>query len=225
MSEKKIYVNSGNLPLIELIKNTPKLILDVGCGAGNNAELIRSRYPESIIEGVTYSEAERNIAVQAMNKVLVFDIEGDIPVEISSKKYDLLIFSHVLEHLRNPKIILQKFLELLEDDGMVLIAVPNLLVWYMRLKFIFGEFNYEKEGILDDTHLRFFTYFNIEDQLMGSIKDYKVTYKNVSGSIPLGPLRRYFLPNQITGLLDKIGCKYFPNLFGNQIIMVIKKIN
>ena len=78
MSEKKIYVTSGNLPLIELIKNTPKLILDIGCGAGNNAELIRSRYPESIIEGVTYSEAERNIAVQIMNKVLVFDIEGDI---------------------------------------------------------------------------------------------------------------------------------------------------
>src|SRR5690242_5478256 len=94
---ERVYVNDGNQPLIDLLSPKYRRILDVGCGAGDNAILIKAKNPECEIYGITHSVAEAELARKVMAGCWVFDIEGRFPEEIGTSKFDVLIFSHVLE--------------------------------------------------------------------------------------------------------------------------------
>lgn len=218
----RIYTNAGNTQLLDLLDAGCRNILDVGCGAGDNAALISARYPNCKVFGITHSIAEAERARQYMEKCWVFDIErdeSDWPNELKNMVFDTLIFSHVLEHLREPSVALAHFSKLLVYGGVVLIAVPNILNWRQRIQFIFGKFEYELSGVLDDTHLRFFTYFTADHYLITKSNDLKLTFKSATGSVPLWWLRRYVFPKTWSDRIDTFGCKYYPNLFGWQILI------
>ena len=215
----RVYSNKGNIPLINLLGKGGNRILDIGCGAGDNAALIKSRFPECDVFGVTFSSAEAEIAKAQMKHCFVFDIESDIPSDLALQSFDALIFSHVLEHLKNPDEVLVKFTRLLRSGGQVLIAVPNILSWRMRFQFLCGNFKYESAGELDDTHLRFFTYFTADQYLLSKSPDLEVTCKAASGSVPLWWLRRYLLSKKLADYIDRLGCSLWPNLFGGQVLI------
>lgn len=216
---RRVYKNEGNAPLIALIDGDVHRVLDVGCGAGDNAELLRSRYPHCQVHGITHSAAEAEIASRRMTSCRVWDIEGDVSEEISTMRFDVIIFSHVLEHLREPGSVLRRFARLLQHDGSVVIAVPNVLSWAMRWQFLRGDFEYQSGGILDDTHLRFFTYFTADRYLLGGCPELRLVSKGVTGSVPLWWLRRYLLPKRSSEFIDMLGCRFWPNLFGGQILL------
>lgn len=216
---ERVYANQGNLPLIDLLGKGCKRLLDIGCGAGDNAVLIKKRYPEIDVFGITYSAAEAEISKHQMKQCFVFDIESDIPSDLRHQSFDVLIFSHVLEHMRDPSEVLAKFSRLLPSGGIVLIAVPNILSWRMRLQFLRGNFEYESAGELDDTHLRFFTYYTADKYLLSKSPDLEVTYKAASGSVPLWWLRRYVFPRRWAEYIDQWGCSHWPNLFGGQVLI------
>jgi hypothetical protein len=125
----------------------------------------------------------------------------------------------VLEHLRDPAAVLAHFTLLLRKDGEILIAVPNVLSWRNRLQFLGGDFEYESEGALDDTHLRFFTYFTADKFLLSKSPCLELAHKTVSGSVPLWWLRRYVFPRRLTEYFDRWGCRHLPNLFGGQVLI------
>jgi 2-polyprenyl-3-methyl-5-hydroxy-6-metoxy-1,4-benzoquinol methylase len=220
---ERVYRNKGNIPLIDLLGNGGNRILDIGCGAGDNAALIKSKYTECDVFGITYSAAEAEIAKTLMKQCFVFDIESAIPPDLAKQSFDVLIFAHVLEHLKNPSEVLAKFSRLLNSGGQVLIAVPNILSWRMRLQFLCGVFEYESAGELDDTHLRFFTYFTADQYLLSKSPDLEVTHKTASGSVPLWWLRRHVLPQAWSEQIDNWGCRHWPNLFGGQVLIVAVK--
>jgi 2-polyprenyl-3-methyl-5-hydroxy-6-metoxy-1,4-benzoquinol methylase len=220
---ERVYRNKGNIPLIDLLGNGGNRILDIGCGAGDNAALIKSKYTECDVFGITYSAAEAEIAKNQMKQCFVFDIESDIPPDLAKQSFDVLIFSHVLEHLKNPSEVLAKFSRLLNSGGQVLIAVPNILSWRMRLQFLRGVFEYESAGELDDTHLRFFTYFTANQYLLSKSPDLEVIHKTASGSVPLWWLRRHILPQAWSEHIDQWGCRHWPNLFGDQVLILAVK--
>jgi 2-polyprenyl-3-methyl-5-hydroxy-6-metoxy-1,4-benzoquinol methylase len=215
----RIYKNNGNESLLALLDDDPRMVLDVGCGAGDNAYLLNSRYPGCEVHGITHSRAEAKIAGQLMTACWVFDIEGDIPEDLRSLKFDAVILSHVLEHLRDPATILEKFAKLLLPGGCAIVAVPNTLSWAMRWQFIRGRFEYQLDGVLDDTHLRFFTYFTADKYLLAKSPELKLVSKSVTGSVPQWWLRRYLLPKSWSGRIDALGCRFWPNLFGDQVIL------
>lgn len=215
----RIYKNDGNTGLISLLDSGVRAVLDVGCGAGDNAELIRSRFPACEVYGITHSEAESEVARCRMTSCSVWDIEANIPADFSPRQFDAIIFSHVLEHTRNPEMVLQRFISLLRTGGSVLIAVPNALSLAMRWQFLRGDFEYQSDGVLDDTHLRFFTYFTTDRYLLSKIPELRLVYKGVTGSVPQWWLRRYFLPTKISKYVDRIGCRYWPNLFGGEVLL------
>jgi ubiquinone/menaquinone biosynthesis C-methylase UbiE len=217
--QDRIYKNEGNAPLIEMLDGDAGQVLDVGCGAGDNAELVRSRLPGCQVHGITHSVAEAELAKRRMATCSVWDIEGDIPVELNAMRFDTIIFSHVLEHLRDPELVLCKFSRLLKSGGTVLIAVPNVLSWTMRWQFLRGDFEYRSEGVLDDTHLRFFTYLTADRYLLSKCPELKLVSKGVTGSVPLWWFRRYLLPKKGSEFIDKLGCRLWPNLFGGQILL------
>src|ERR1700730_5754347 len=142
-TKTRVYKNQGNPPLVALLPRDFYQILDVGCGAGDNAALMKRDCPSCRIFGITGSTREAELARQYMVDCFVFDIEGPIPNDLSLPMFDVLVFSHVLEHLREPAKVLSKFLKYLVEDGEVLIAVPNILSWRQRLQFLVGRFDYQ----------------------------------------------------------------------------------
>ncbi len=215
---ERVYTNTGNAPLIELVSDCAR-VLDVGCGSGANARLLKARFPAATIDGISVSAAEAEAAASVLDRHWVFDIEHGIPADLAGSSFDTLIFSHVLEHLREPERALASFVELLEPGGQVVIAVPNVLFWRQRLKFIAGKFEYEAAGILDDTHLRFFTWFTADSYLLKRCPGLELTHKRASGSVPLWWLRRQVLPARLCAAIDRAGCRWFPNLFGGQVLI------
>lgn len=220
----RIYSNKGNPPLVDLLDDGCTRILDIGCGAGDNASLIRLRHPRCEVSGITHSQAEATIAGEHLERCWVFDIEGDLPPDLCAKTFDVLIFSHVLEHVRDPDEILARFVMLLQRGGQVLIAVPNVLSWKMRMQFLRGRFEYESAGVLDDTHLRFFTFFTAAPYLLAKTRNLEIRTVSATGSVPLWLLRRHLFPRSWCDRIDRWGCRYWPNLFGGQVLIAARKV-
>lgn len=199
-------------------------VLDIGCGCGDNAALIKDKYPGCKVFGVTISQAEADMAQQHLERCWVFDVEQEMPDDLAAQSFDVLVFSHILEHLRNPSQTLADFTRLLAPGGVVFIAVPNILSWCQRIQFLFGRFEYKAAGVLDDTHLRFFTYFTADQYLLAQSPDLKLQIKGVAGSVPLWWFRRYVFHKAWSEAIDAWGCRHWPNLFGGQVLIkAIKK--
>lgn len=220
---ERVYENAGNPALLELLPPGARRVLDVGCGAGGNAALLRAREPRCEVQGVTRSSAEAARAAPHLARAWVFDLEGEWPAELDAERFDALVLSHVLEHLRDPGAVLARACRLLEPGGSVLIAVPNVLSWRQRLSFLAGRFEYTESGVLDATHLRFFTYFTADTLLLAGSPELTLDDKRVTGSVPLWLLRRHVLPATLSAAIDALGCRWRPNLFGAEILLRASK--
>ena len=76
---------------------------------------------------------------------------------MDGKLFDRVLLLDVLEHLRNPEQILRQSHEVLKPDGLLIVSLPNIANIHVRLMLLFGRFDYAERGIMDKTHLRFFT--------------------------------------------------------------------
>jgi 2-polyprenyl-3-methyl-5-hydroxy-6-metoxy-1,4-benzoquinol methylase len=217
--EDRIYGNAGNAALLALIDADARAVLDVGCGAGDNAALLMARQPQMEVYGITGSEPEAVLARGRMTDCWVTDLENGFPPEARGRRYDVVLFSHVLEHLRDPAELVGHSVALLRPGGACVIAVPNVLVWTQRAKFLRGRFEYESSGIMDETHLRFFTYETAAKYLLAKAPELRVAAQRVSGSVPLWVLRRHLLPAGLSSRIDAAGCALLPNLFGWQVLL------
>ena len=132
-------------------------MLDLGCGSGALGQYVAMKQG-GIADGITWSEAEANHARPHYRQVEVADLEDcDLASLFAGKKYDYIVCADVLEHLRQPETILAQASALLNPGGQVLISVPNASYSGLIAELIQGEFLYREEGLLDATHLRFFT--------------------------------------------------------------------
>ena len=105
-----------------------------------------------------------------------------------------------------------------------MIAVPNVLYYKNRLRFLAGHFEYEESGIMDRTHLHFFTWHTADRYLVDTVKELKLAYKIAEGSAPLWVLRHWLLPVALCTKIDSYFVRLFPNLFGQQIVMSVSRI-
>jgi 2-polyprenyl-3-methyl-5-hydroxy-6-metoxy-1,4-benzoquinol methylase len=216
---EKVYDNEGNADVVALVPESARSVLDVGCGAGSNAALLRRRDPEKRIYGITGSASEAERARQHMVQCWVADLEAPLPAELTALRFDCIMLSHVLEHLRDPAALLGRLVSQLEPGGRCVIAVPNVMNWRERTQFLAGKFEYQKDGTLDETHLRFFTYFTAPKLLLTASPELRVLRTSVTGSVPLWVMRRSVLPTVVSQKIDALGCQLWPNLFGSQILI------
>jgi 2-polyprenyl-3-methyl-5-hydroxy-6-metoxy-1,4-benzoquinol methylase len=219
----RVYTNAGNPALLALLDAGAERVLDVGCGAGDNAALLRARGCE--VHGITHSPLEAALAAPHLARAWVFDLEAAWPaeLELDRERFDALLFSHVLEHLRQPSQVLARFCRLLRPGGSVLIAVPNVLGWRQRLSFLAGRFEYAQSGVLDSTHLRFFTFFTAAALLLADAPELRLELKRATGSVPLWWLRRHLFSPELSAAIDALGCRLRPNLFGAEILLKASK--
>ena len=219
-----IYSNDGNPFVAAQVPRSARRVLDVGCGCGDTSSLLKERNPGTWIEGITFNPAEAAKAGAVLDRVHTFDIEQELPADFN-KDFDCLLLSHVLEHLREPASAVQRLLPALVPGGTLVIAVPNILEWRTRIRLFRGDFTYADYGILDRTHLKFFTFDSADRELIPSKvrSGFSEVFKLGEGAVPLGPLRRLRSMAGLAGVVDRLGVAVRPNLFAHQVVIVARK--
>lgn len=208
-----------NSYVINAVTESDQMILDVGCGTGGSASEIKNRFPDSHITGLNNDASELELAAEYITQGHQVDL-NNLPVELLNNEYDLIICSHVLEHLINPKKLLSVLKNHLKENGRIIVLVPNFGIWNARLKVLCGGFAYEESGLYDRTHLRFYTYHSLVDELLAD--GLLVKEKLAHGHFPL-PLIRELLPITLIAKLNRWALRFLPNLFAHEIGLVLSK--
>ncbi len=131
-------------------------VLDLGASTGVLGRHLAAR--RCVVDGVEIDPATAAIGRGAYRSLVEADLEtAELPVLFEGRRYDAVVCADVLEHLRDPGRILEQARQLLKPGGALLVSVPNIGYAGVVLGLLSGEFAYRPTGILDSTHLRFFT--------------------------------------------------------------------
>lgn len=153
--EFKPFKYSSHYWILKILERDrePASILDVGTASGYlGKEWKKSGHH---VTGIEFDAAAAEKAKENYHSFTVADIETfDFPFY---QEFDYIVFADVLEHLREPAAVLRRCIPGLKESGKIIISLPNVANWVIRLGLLFGKFDYADRGILDRTHLRFFT--------------------------------------------------------------------
>lgn len=178
------YFNmTGNAHLMGQIESNGKseiTVLEVGCDCGATLLAIKNKLPLARIYGCDISEPAVRIAECITDGAFVANIEEEkMPVEKESLDY--IIFGDVLEHLHNPKRTLEYVRTLLKSDGKIVASIPNLMNISVMKQLLKGNFTYTETGLMDKTHIHFFTFNEI-------VKIFSETGYSIEGIMPLNSI-------------------------------------
>lgn len=157
------YFNSvGNLHVINVIKHNPSdsmNILEIGCDCGATLLEIKNIYPNANVYGSELNERAAQIASHFATTTVNNIEETNLPYP--EAMFDYIILGDVLEHLHNPQKTLQYCKTFLKDTGHIIASIPNLMHISVMEDLLKGYFTYTETGLLDKTHIHFFTYHEI----------------------------------------------------------------
>jgi len=157
--------DSHSILLGKISKNSK--VLEFGCANGMMTQYMKEELGCQVYI-VEYEKEAYDDAIQYAVDGVCSDIMQLEWYDKFQFKFDYILFADVLEHLIDPKLILQKTKDKLEDEGEVLISVPNIAHNDIVLKLMDDHFDYTSIGILDDTHIHFFARNNIEEFVFGT---------------------------------------------------------
>lgn len=218
-------------------------ILDVGAGGGALGEaLCALGYYVCAVES---NEVAASVARYKVDQVIVSDLHDleYINAILKDKKFQYIIFADVLEHVFDPLAVLRMYLPLLADDGQIVVSLPNAVNWLNRLLILFGRFDYTMTGVMDRTHMRFFTHRSAKKMLEASgcvvknadstpfiIRAFLPLIKKILGGnkknvdakrIVTSPYYQFYL-NYIYPIECRV-TKLMPSLLAFQMILVARK--
>jgi 2-polyprenyl-3-methyl-5-hydroxy-6-metoxy-1,4-benzoquinol methylase len=243
---KKRYFYNDDISenIIKLIKFTKKYgknykLLDVGCGSGYQSNFIRKKFKFEV-HGIEEIKSLKEKLNKNLDKSILENLNDKKKISkiIKSNYYDYIIFSDVLEHIVDPVDILNFYKKFLKKNGFIIVSVPNVANIYQRLLLLFGVFSYQEAGVMDKTHLRFFTkktliscakeanlkiVHNTSDSIiirglfyifrLNSLKN----TKNLTKSVYIKVYKLFILP------LELIFVKLLPNIFSFRFGLLLKK--
>lgn len=195
-------------------------VLDVGCGTGELTALVRDECGARVV-GV---EPDPLRAARARERGIEVH-EGVLTPSLASAlgTFDVVLYADVLEHLVDPLGELEKAAQFLAPDGVTIISVPNVAHWSVRVNLLRGRFNYAPTGIMDATHLRWFTSRTLL-QLLKRAGFTPVQIKHSSGGFL--PCYQNTMLSRIPTRLRKAAIrrliKLAPTLFACQFVMVLR---
>ena len=197
-------------------------VLDVGCGEGFLAEQIQQM--GNHVTGIdVLPQAKRQ---ESIDRYIQGDLEQGIDADtpaLRGREFDKVLLLDVLEHLRSPEKLLRDCRPLLKSNGHLIVSVPNVANITVRLMLLMGRFHYTERGILDKTHMRFFTRKTIRELVKSNgfrIAQEKMTIMPLELALGLHP----------DGLLMRIIQRILivctallPGLFGYQTFLTVQK--
>ena len=211
------YFQCERHEMLAFVPQDSNVILDVGCGAGNFAQTLKlERNAE--VWGIELDQSAGLVAAQKIDKVIIgnFNSKLDIP----KYSFDCIVFNDVLEHLEDPYSALSFCKELLTNKGVIIASIPNVRyfnnIWDLL---VHKNWEYTEWGILDKTHLRFFTYRSIIS--MFKKEGYQVEL--IKGINPLEKVD----PHQVKKfkILNLLLCNNISDMRYLQFAVVAKPIN
>ena len=153
--EFKAFKYSSHYWILKLLEpeTKPVKILDVGTASGYLGQILSGQ--SHYVAGVEKDALTAERAKHSYSSFWLTDIETfEFPFR---QEFDYILFADVLEHLRDPEAVLRRCIPALKESGKIIISVPNVANFIVRLSLLAGKFDYGDRGILDRTHLRFFT--------------------------------------------------------------------
>ena len=132
-------------------------VLDLGCGTGALGKYLFEN-KKCLVDGITFNDKEAEIASTHYRKIHIGDLENPETVALfAHNTYDFIVCADVLEHLKHPEQVLDACRHMLAPGGQLIISIPNASYSGLLLELMHGDWRYRPEGLLDATHLRFFT--------------------------------------------------------------------
>ncbi len=133
-----------------------KIVLEIGSSTGYMSRAFLDN--GCIVDCV---EVDKNAAIKLpkdVRKIFSLSIEDDDVYKLLNNDYEFIVMADVIEHLINPEVVLKKLLKITSVNTKLIISLPNVASWIMRKQLFFkGDFEYQDSGILDKTHLHFYT--------------------------------------------------------------------
>lgn len=153
------YHLAGRGDLVSLYTNNPRVALDIGCAGGATAALIKQRFPQSRVWGVEMNRTAAAYAKEKIDRVLVgkfedFDLEAE---GIAKGTLDAVLLADVLEHMYNPWDVMVRLRPYMSPTGQLVLSIPNVRNLMLIDDLSKGNWTYAGMGLLDITHIRFFT--------------------------------------------------------------------
>lgn len=205
------YFSNIRSEIKDLLPSYSKKTLDIGCGDGATLEWIKATKKCEKTYGIEISEPSYLKAKKILDKTLNANIEKEKNFFLG-EKFDLILVLDVIEHLIDPWKFLNLIKMRLNDSGSIIISVPNIRHYSILKNLIFhGNWEYSQSGILDSTHLRFFTkkslklIFQKENLKIEMLKKYPIDYS--------GKAR----------IFNKISLNLFSDFLTQQYIFKLKK--
>lgn len=156
------YPPMGRREMLPFVPPNAKTVLDVGCHRGEFAELVRQQREGVEIWAIEPNAAAARIASTRVDHIVVGSFPDALP-STAKKRFDVVLFNDVLEHMTDPWSALRSARGLLADNGVVVASIPNLRYFQVLFPLVFnGTFEYADHGVMDRTHLRFFTRSSIQ---------------------------------------------------------------
>jgi len=156
-SKPEGYYEIQRPEMLPFIPDGVSSMLEVGCSSGGFGKLVKARRSSCEIWGIEPSPAAAAVASKRLDNTICGIFKAGMP-ELEGKQFDCIVFNDVLEHLVNPDQVLQDSKQYLSKTGVVVASIPNILHFYQIMQILIRQdWKYEAQGILDNTHLRFFT--------------------------------------------------------------------
>ena len=197
-------------------------VLDIGCGTGS-VTLIANRGKNNRVLAIE-PDPER-AAVAASRDIDVRCGLVDDAFLRANGPFDVIMLSDVLEHLAAPTDMLATIRAALSPDGAALISVPNVAHWSVRLNLLFGRFDYADVGIMDATHLRWFTARTIRELFERNGFRLEAFGMTAGATLPVyarAPFR--WVPARLRAGSIRLLTRLLPNLFGCQFVLRARRI-
>ncbi|WP_323247151.1 class I SAM-dependent methyltransferase [Synechococcus sp. CCY9202] len=184
MVKPSFYCGSLNQKLLSSVTTAPRRCLEIGCGTGRLGRALKERFPRLFYTGVDISRESLSKASKVLDQVIELDVSSLSEYEFSkylgTDPFDLIILGDILEHLPSPHTILQGLHQVSCNSTELKVCVPNVTHISVLERLLTGDFAYDTMGILDDTHLRFYSPSGMTKQLLdtGWLPDIVDTHKS-----------------------------------------------
>lgn len=156
--DKKLdYFSAARTVILDLVPEDVNRVLEIGCGYGQTLLMLKEKKLCKETVGIELVESAASEASKNVDRIYALNVEkSELPSELG--EFDLILLLDVLEHLVDPWGFLLKLKSnYLSEKGKVIISLPNARHFGLVLPLLAGSFDYMESGILDKTHLRFFT--------------------------------------------------------------------
>lgn len=175
------YYDGTRPEMLDFVPVDAKTVLEVGCGKGFFGKSIKARQKVEVW-GLEIVREVAEEAIKSLDKVIIADIEQD-SIDLPRSYFDCVVFNDVLEHLKDPWGVLKSLQVNLSENGCIVASIPNIREFSTIQKLIYHkEWRYIDSGVLDRTHLRFFTRTTIEDMFQSC--NYRIV--KIKGIHPTG---------------------------------------